>query len=145
MGRPTVDPPAVPTTLPAATAEVVVAGRPWTVTGVSMGNPHAVTFVSAADFGAIDADLEHIGPQFENATHLWPARINTEFVTVDAPDAVRMVVWERGAGRTRACGTGACAVVVAGVLTGRTGREVTVGLPGGICSLSGTRRTARCT
>jgi len=131
MGVPTTDPPAVPTTLPTTTAEVVVAGRPWTVTGVSMGNPHAVTFVSAVDFDAIDANLEALGPAFEHATDLWPARINTEFVTVDAPDAVRMVVWERGAGRTRACGTGACAVVVAAVLTGRTGRSVTVGLPGG--------------
>lgn len=131
MGVPVTDPPAVPTTLPATTAPVTVDGREWTMTGVSMGNPHAVTFVSADDFVAIDKDLERLGPQFENLTSVFPARVNTEFVTVDAPDAVRMVVWERGAGRTRACGTGACAVVVAAVLTGRTERTVTVGLPGG--------------
>lgn len=131
MGVPVTDPPAVPTTLPATTAPVTVDGKAWAMTGVSMGNPHAVTFVSAEDFVAIDKDLERLGPQFENLASVFPARVNTEFVTVDAPDAVRMVVWERGAGRTRACGTGACAVVVAAVLTGRTERTVTVGLPGG--------------
>lgn len=131
MGVPVTDPPAVPTTLPETTAPVTVDGKAWTMTGVSMGNPHAVTFVSPEDFDAIDKDLERLGPQFENLSSVFPARVNTEFVTVDAPDAVRMVVWERGAGRTRACGTGACAVVVAAVLTGRTERTVTVGLPGG--------------
>lgn len=131
MGAPVTDPPAVPTTLPAPTAPVTVDGREWSMTGVSMGNPHAVTFVGADDFATIDGDLERLGPMFENLATVFPARVNTEFVTVDAPDSVRMVVWERGAGRTRACGTGACAVVVAGVLTGQTGRRVTVTLPGG--------------
>ena len=78
----------------------------------------------------MSAELEALGPLFErNAA--FPARTNTEFVEVLARDHVRMVVWERGAGRTLACGTGACATVVAGVLEGRTERACRVDLPGG--------------
>jgi diaminopimelate epimerase len=79
---------------------------------------------------AVDAELEAIGPLFES-TPVFPARTNTEFVEVLTPQHVRMVVWERGAGRTMACGTGACALVVAGVLEGRIERRCRVDLPGG--------------
>ncbi len=99
---------------------------PKQVTCVSMGNPHAVVFVP--DLGAIP--LETVGPKFE--THdSFPAKINTEFVEVLSREHLAMKVWERGAGATRACGTGACAVVVAGVLNGLAERKCRVTLPGG--------------
>jgi diaminopimelate epimerase len=79
---------------------------------------------------AISAELEKIGPLFERNA-VFPARTNTEFVEVLTPSHVRMVVWERGAGRTLACGTGACATVVAGVLEGKVERTCRVDLPGG--------------
>lgn len=79
---------------------------------------------------AISAELETIGPLFERNA-VFPAKTNTEFVEVLTPKHVRMVVWERGAGRTLACGTGACATVVAGVLEGRVERTCRVDLPGG--------------
>ncbi|NJK59009.1 MAG: diaminopimelate epimerase [Oscillatoriales cyanobacterium SM2_1_8] len=131
MGPPRLQAAEIPTTLvaPAERAIAVplpVADREWSVTAVSMGNPHAVVFV--ADVGALD--LAAIGPQFE--THpAFPQRVNTEFVQVLARDRLRMRVWERGAGATQACGTGACATVVAAVLTDRADRECTVELPGG--------------
>ncbi len=75
-------------------------------------------------------DLATIGPLFEH-NQVFPARTNTEFVQVLSPTHCRMTVWERGAGRTLACGTGACAVVVAGVLEGRLERSARVDLPGG--------------
>jgi diaminopimelate epimerase len=96
------------------------------VTCVSMGNPHCVLFVDDVEH----LDLERIGPRFEHHP-FFPKRVNTEFVRVDAPDNVRMRVWERGSGETAACGTGACAVVVAGVLTERTARRCRVRLNGG--------------
>jgi len=77
-----------------------------------------------------DLDIFTIGPKFEN-NPVFPARTNTEFVEVLSRQHVRMVVWERGAGRTLACGTGACATVVAGVLEGKTDRKCQVDLPGG--------------
>jgi len=103
-----------------------VAERTWTVTCVSMGNPHCVTF--DADPDAIDPAA--IGPAFEHH-RFFPARVNTEFVRADASDRLTLRVWERGSGETLACGTGACAAVVAGVLTGRCGRHVVVSLRGG--------------
>jgi diaminopimelate epimerase len=103
-----------------------VDGQAWTVTCVSMGNPHCMTFVP--DANAID--LAAIGPKFEHHP-AFPQRTNTEFVQVIRPDYLRMRVWERGAGITLACGTGACATVVAGVLTGKSDRRCTVELPGG--------------
>jgi diaminopimelate epimerase len=81
-------------------------------------------------FQVDDIDLEKIGPLFE--THeAFPARTNTEFVEVLSRSHVKMSVWERGAGRTLACGTGACALAVAGVLEGRIDRKCRVDLPGG--------------
>jgi len=103
-----------------------VAGRRWTVTCVSMGNPHCVTF--DADPGALD--LAAVGPEFENHP-FFPARVNTEFIRCESAERLVMRVWERGSGETMACGTGACAAVVAGVLTGRCSRRSVVCLRGG--------------
>ncbi|MBP5972990.1 diaminopimelate epimerase [Brasilonema sp. CT11] len=121
----------IPTTINPANEKVVnqpleVAGKTWDVTCVSMGNPHCITFVE--DVATIP--LEIIGPQFEHHP-VFPQRINTEFIQVVRPDYVKMRVWERGAGITLACGTGACASLVAGVLTQRCDRKATVELPGG--------------
>ena len=103
-----------------------VAGQTWHVTCVSMGNPHCVVFVDAVD----SLPLETIGPAFERHA-FFPQRVNTEFVRVLGPDRLEMRVWERGAGETLACGTGACAAAVAAARTGRAGRHVTVALRGG--------------
>jgi diaminopimelate epimerase len=103
-----------------------VAGQRWNVTCVSMGNPHCITFVE--DVAAIP--LETIGPQFEHHA-VFPQRTNTEFIQVVNSNYLKMRVWERGAGITLACGTGACASLVAGVLNGRCDRRATVELPGG--------------
>ena len=93
---------------------------------VSMGNPHAVTFV-----GEVKAiELEKVGPLVEHHK-AFPRRINAHWVQVHSPNEVTMRTWERGSGVTLACGTGACAVCVAGVLTGRTGRTILAHLPGG--------------
>ncbi|MEI2578836.1 diaminopimelate epimerase [Scytonema sp. PRP1] len=121
----------IPTTIRPANEKVInqpleVAGKTWDVTCVSMGNPHCITFVD--DVAAIP--LEAIGPEFEHHP-AFPQRINTEFIQVVRPDYVKMRVWERGAGITLACGTGACASLVAGVLTGKCERKATVELPGG--------------
>jgi diaminopimelate epimerase len=106
-----------------------VAGRTWSVTCVSMGNPHCVTFDVDPD-SLSGVDFESVGQQFERHP-FFPARVNTEFIRVDAPARLRMRVWERGSGETWACGTGACAAVVAGVLTKRCERRATVVLNGG--------------
>lgn len=93
---------------------------------VSMGNPHAVFFVPDADA----VDVERLGAVLERHP-LFPERANISFASLTAPDKILLHVWERGAGRTRACGTAACATGVAAVRTGRAGRAVTVTLPGG--------------
>jgi len=131
MGQPRLLASEIPTTLGNPDQKVIaqpleVAGKSWSVTCVSMGNPHCITFVE--DVSAIA--LETVGPQFENHS-VFPERINTEFIQVISPKYVKMRVWERGAGATLACGTGACASVVAGVLTQRCNNQVTVELPGG--------------
>jgi len=100
------------------------------VTGVSMGNPHAVVFVDQLH----RIDLVDVGPRLEHAS-IFPNRINAHFVRVDALDHVTIRTWERGSGATRACGTGACAACVAGAVTGRTSRTVTAELPGGAVSI----------
>jgi diaminopimelate epimerase len=111
-------------------APVQTGGRHYRMTTVSMGNPHAVIFVD--DMAALPFEID--GPALEQAA-CFPDRANIEFVQVQSPGAVTMKVWERGAGPTMACGTGACATVVAGVLTGRTGRQVAVSLPGGVLQI----------
>ncbi|BAY18559.1 diaminopimelate epimerase [Anabaenopsis circularis NIES-21] len=131
MGLPRLLAGEIPTTLGAADAKVInqpleVDGQTWEVTCVSMGNPHCITFVE--DVAAIP--LETIGPKFEHHP-VFPQRTNTEFIQVVSRDYLKMRVWERGAGITLACGTGACASLVAGVLTGKCDRLATVELPGG--------------
>ncbi len=131
MGEPHLSAAEIPTSLGTPDDKVVnqsieVEGKSWAVTCVSMGNPHCMIFVEDAD--AIP--LATIGPKFEHHP-VFPQRTNTEFVQVIRPDYVKMRVWERGAGITLACGTGACATVVAGVLTGNCDRVCTVELPGG--------------
>ncbi|HEY9620361.1 MAG TPA: diaminopimelate epimerase [Crinalium sp.] len=131
MGLPRLLAAEIPTTLAAPDQKVInvpleVAGQTWSVTCVSMGNPHCITFVD--DVAAIP--LEQIGPQFEHHS-AFPKRTNTEFIQVVREDYLKMRVWERGAGITLACGTGACASLVAGVLNGKCARRATVELPGG--------------
>ena len=125
MGPPVLNPPEVPTTLAAnkegaaVAKSLLVSGDEYTVTCVSMGNPHAVVYsCNGAALSIDNIDLARVGPLFEK-NEAFPARTNTEFVEVLSSKHVRMVVWERGAGPTLACGTGACALVVAGVLEGR--------------------------
>lgn len=103
-----------------------VQGLDYKMTCVSMGNPHAVVFMD----GVKELDIEQIGPHFENHER-FPRRTNTEFVEVLDRQTVLMRVWERGTGETLACGTGACATVVACVLNGLTQETVTVKLLGG--------------
>lgn len=101
-------------------------GRDFMVTCVSMGNPHCVVFVPSMD----EVKLKEWGPAI--CSHpVFPKQTNVEFIQVVDKNNIIMRVWERGAGETLACGTGACASVVAGVLNGKTGREVTVSLAGG--------------
>jgi diaminopimelate epimerase len=95
-------------------------------TFVSMGNPHAVIYVPDVD----KMDLDRIGPVIERHPS-FPKRINGHWVQIISPSEVRMRTWERGSGITLACGTGACAVCVAGALTGRTHRKLLAHLPGG--------------
>lgn len=137
MGRPILDGPRVPTTLlptqnnTVVEQSLVVEGKTYKMTCVSMGNPHAVTYtVDGKLIKVDDVDLFNVGPKFERNS-VFPAKTNTEFVEVLSRSHVRMIVWERGAGRTLACGTGACATVVAGVLEGKVDRKCRVDLPGG--------------
>lgn len=105
---------------------ISVQGQDYKMTCVSMGNPHAVVFMD----GVKDLDIEKTGPYFENHER-FPKRTNTEFVEVIDRRHVFMRVWERGTGETLACGTGACATVVACILNGLTEETVTVTLLGG--------------
>lgn len=107
-------------------APIIVDGREYHMTCVSMGNPHAVVFME----GVMELDLEKIGPSFENH-RCFPRRTNTEFVEVLDRENVLMRVWERGTGETLACGTGCCATAVACVLNGLTDNKVTVKVLGG--------------
>ena len=129
MGEPKLDRESIP--MLGATGKVIneeidVNGQRFFITAVSMGNPHTVIFVPELS----TIDWEMIGPRIERHP-AFPKKTNVEFVQVLNSAEVRMVVWERGAGPTLACGTGACAVAVAGVLNGLTERKVTVNLPGG--------------
>ncbi len=105
---------------------IEVDGKEWRITCVSMGNPHAVTYIDDVK----NLEIEKIGPKFENHER-FPDRVNTEFVHVIDRCTVEMRVWERGSGETLACGTGACAVAVSSILNGMTEEEVTVKLLGG--------------
>lgn len=127
MGQPGLTPEAIPTTLPGVENQTITAaGQDWNATCVSMGNPHCVIFVDDVEH----FPLETVGPALENHP-VFPERANIEFVRICGENEVEMRVWERGSGETWACGTGACAVAVACILTGRTGRRVLVHLRGG--------------
>jgi len=103
---------------------IEVEGKEFTFTAVSMGNPHAIIYISE------DIDVKYWGPKIENHPY-FPKKTNVEFVRVKNKKEVDMRVWERGVGETLACGTGACATAVASVLTNQTEREVIVHLLGG--------------
>jgi diaminopimelate epimerase len=137
MGAPILATSQVPTTLPANDAKMDAAllqtyecnGKTWQISAVSMGNPHAIIFVNNVE---TDIDFASDGPALECAS-AFPAKTNVEFVQVLSDDHVRVKVWERGAGPTLACGTGACAVAVAAIRAGRVQAErpIRVSLPGG--------------
>ncbi len=135
MGEPILDAERIPTTLAGQRViDYAVPVEPWfaecgldpRMTCVSMGNPHAVFY--CRDVAKVP--LEVVGPKVEHNA-LFPRRINVHYVQVQSDNEVTMRTWERGSGVTLACGTGACAVAVAGVLTGRSGRRITAHLPGG--------------
>ncbi len=119
-------------------APIAVDKTEYRMTGVSMGNPHAVIYVDDVE----ELELEKIGPKFENHER-FPRRINTEFVQVLDRRTVKMRVWERGSGETFACGTGACAVAVACILNGLTDDQVTVKLLGGDLQIEWDRKADR--
>jgi diaminopimelate epimerase (EC 5.1.1.7) len=129
MGQPVLKPEDIPVNVlmePVIEASLEVAGLSLQYSAVSMGNPHCIIFWE--DFST--QDFERLGPAIEKHP-FFPKKTNVEFIRVDSPREITMKVWERGAGPTLACGTGACAAVVASVLNGLTERTVTVHLPGG--------------
>jgi diaminopimelate epimerase len=128
MGEPILDGPRIPVACEGrvVNAPLQVGGNTYHVTCVSMGNPHCVVFVPRVD----GLPLSDVGPQFERHG-FFPKRVNTEFVEVLSPSELRMRVWERGSGETAACGTGACAALVAAVLGQRAARRALVHLTGG--------------
>lgn len=134
MGQPILNGPDIPVTLEGTTIvnePIDLAGSQLLMTCVSMGNPHAIFFCD--DPAAVD--LEHLGPLIERHP-LFPERVNVHFVRIEAPAEFTMRTWERGSGITMACGTGACACAVAGVLAGRCERVVLAHLPGGDLELN---------
>jgi len=169
MGPPTLEMPRIPVSSSGLSftdhpheSHLHLPGAIVTATFVSMGNPHAVIFMSAADretpthrrTGIRDgaqqplspelasAAMHKLGPQIERHP-AFPQRTNAHFVVIDAPNHATMFTWERGSGATRACGTGACAVLVAGVLTGRLARTARLTLPGGELKIRWPARTGR--
>ncbi len=129
MGEPILDPPSIPVDMAldqVVEAPIQAADRQFDVTCVSMGNPHAVVYVDdAASF-----PFTAYGPELEN-NPLFPDRINVHFVQVHSGNEVTVRTWERGTGHTLACGTGASAVCVAGVLARKSDRKITAHLDGG--------------
>lgn len=133
MGAPELRPEHIPVDLPGETImghRLQVGSNVYEIHCVSMGNPHCVVFVKDPD----QVDVEQVGTLLENHP-IFPHRANIEFVQVVSRDHLRMRVWERGSGETLACGTGACASLVAAVLTGRADRQVTMDLLGGSLEL----------
>lgn len=126
MGCPVLEPSRIPVHSSCAEdIEIATSFGATALTAVSMGNPHGVVFCKLAD-----VNVEGLGKELETNA-VFPDRANIEFVEVAASDSLLMRVWERGSGETQACGSGACAAVVAGVLTGRCARHCSVSLPGG--------------
>lgn len=133
MGEPILEAAKIPTALPGnppVNVPLVAGGVSFAATCVSMGNPHAVVYVGDEYFAGGHDLVDELGPKVERH-EVFPRRVNAHFVKVHSPGEVTMRTWERGSGVTLACGTGACAVCVAGVLTGRTGRKLLAHLPGG--------------
>lgn len=129
MGEPVLDGLSVPTTIdanPVVDAPIEADGRQFRFTAVSMGNPHCVIYVD----DAVNFDLATWGPKLE-VHPVFPKKVNVEFATVKDRGTVDMRVWERGAGPTLACGTGACATLVSSVLNGLTDRSAAIRLKGG--------------
>ncbi len=129
MGEPVFDPELIPVNIPqkrVVELPIRTSTRAFTMTCVSMGNPHAVIY--ADDVAGVP--LTEVGPELENHP-LFPNRVNVHFVQVDSPREVTMRTWERGSGITLACGTGAAAVCAVGVVTGRGERTITAHLTGG--------------
>ncbi len=134
MGQPILKGADIPVAIEADTVvnePIEIDGRTLFMTCISMGNPHAVFFCD--DVGAID--LARLGPVIENHA-VFPERTNVHFVKIEEPGELTMRTWERGSGITMACGTGACACAVAGVLTGQCERLVVGHLPGGDLQLN---------
>ena len=132
MGKAILKPEEIPVRLDGetiASRPVTIGGKDYQITCVSMGNPHCVVFT---DTDVAELPLEKIGPKFE-FDPLFPERVNTEFINVIDKNTLKMRVWERGSGETLACGTGACASVVAACLNGfcEKNTDVTVRLVGG--------------
>lgn len=129
MGEPVMEPSLIPTTFDGAQVfecPVETEFGTFKVTAVSMGNPHAIIWVDDVDTAPVDT----VGPALENDPH-FPARTNVEFAEYAGGELIRLRVWERGVGETLACGTGACATLVAGTLSCVVGRVATIELPGG--------------
>lgn len=130
MGAPILAPEKIPVLAskePVVKEPIVVDDKEWEMTCVSVGNPHAIVFLEEP---VSTFPIEKVGPSFEHHKR-FPNRINTEFVEVINRDRIKMRVWERGANETFACGTGACASVVAAILNGYSNKKVTVELLGG--------------
>lgn len=129
MGEPILDPQLIPVNIdeqPVLNYPLDIDGKIWKISCVSMGNPHAVVFTE----GIKNLDLPVLGPKFENHP-VFPRKTNTEFIEVIDRNTLNMRVWERGAGETLACGTGACASAVAAILNNYCDRNVTIHLLGG--------------
>lgn len=129
MGEPILNPDLIPVKAveePVLNLPLSVDGKSWEITCVSMGNPHAVIFTT----GIKDLDLPVIGPEFEKHP-IFPRKTNTEFIEVIDRRTLNMRVWERGAGETLACGTGACAAAVAAILNDFCDRKIKIHLLGG--------------
>ena len=129
MGEPILDPTLIPVRIaeePVLDYPLDIDGKIWKISCVSMGNPHAVVFTKNIK----NLDLPVIGPKFEKHP-IFPRKTNTEFIEVVDRNTLNMRVWERGAGETLACGTGACAAAVAAVLNNYCDREITIHLLGG--------------
>jgi diaminopimelate epimerase len=139
MGEPILQPALVPVNLPgekAVSVPLIIENSEYAITCVSMGNPHAVVFTKGID----QLNLTELGPKFENNA-LFPRRTNTEFIEILDRSTLKMRVWERGSGETLACGTGACASLVAAVLNGHTERKATLQLLGGTLEIEWDEKT----
>lgn len=128
MGEPILEPSRIPVSLDRELIKTPISTEAgiFEITAVSMGNPHGVVFVKSLD----DVDVHKVGRELE-VNRIFPQKANIEFAQILKRDEIRMRVWERGSGETLACGTGACATLVAGVLTGSCDRKVTIHLLGG--------------